>query len=116
MTTAVGESSIHEALEVLRNSGVKSRYDNFIGGKFVPPTTGRYFVSTSPINQEPICEFARSGAADVELALDAAHAIKDQWAHTSPAARSTCLMRIADALEQNLEILALAETLDNGKP
>jgi aldehyde dehydrogenase len=115
-TTAVPTSSIHDALEVLHKGGVRSRYENFIGGKWVPPTTGRYFTSTSPINSEPICEFARSGVADVELALDAAHAIKDEWAHTSPAARSTCLLRIADALEQNLEVLALAETLDNGKP
>ena len=78
MSTAAGQSSIHEALEVLHKSGVKSRYDNFIGGKFVPPTAGLYFVGHSPINQEPICEFARSASADVELALDAAHAIKDQ--------------------------------------
>ena len=116
MTTAAGQSSIHDALEVLHQSGVKTRYDNYIGGNFVPPTTGRYFVSTSPINQEPICEFARSGAADVELALDAAHAIKDQWAHTSQAERSTALLKIASVLEENLETLALAETLDNGKP
>ena len=91
MATTAGQSSIHDALEVLHMSGVKHRYDNYIGGKFVPPTTGRYFVSHSPINQEPICEFARSGAADVELALDAAHAIKDKWAHTSPADRATAL-------------------------
>jgi aldehyde dehydrogenase len=116
MTTAAGQSSIHDALEVLHKSGVKSRYGNYIGGKFVPPTTGRYFVSHSPINQEPICEFARSGAADVELALDAAHAIKDQWANTSPVDRATALLKIANVLEENLETLALAETLDNGKP
>ena len=116
MATTAGQSSIHDALEVLHMSGVKHRYDNYIGGKFVPPTTGRYFVSHSPINQEPICEFARSGAADVELALDAAHAIKDKWAHTSAADRATALLRIANVLEENLETLALAETLDNGKP
>jgi aldehyde dehydrogenase len=116
METAVSQSSIHDALEVLHKSGVKSRYGNYIGGKFVPPTTGRYFVSHSPINQEPICEFARSGAADVELALDAAHAVKDQWAHTSPADRAAALLKIANVLEENLETLALAETLDNGKP
>ncbi len=116
MATTAGQSSIHDALEVLHMSGVKHRYDNYIGGKFVPPTTGRYFVSHSPINQEPICEFARSGAADVELALDAAHAIKDKWAHTSAADRATALLKIANVLEENLETLALAETLDNGKP
>ena len=110
MATTAGQSSIHDALEVLHMSGVKHRYDNYIGGKFVPPTTGRYFVSHSPINQEPICEFARSGAADVELALDAAHAIKDKWAHTSAADRATALLKIANVLEENLETLALAET------
>jgi aldehyde dehydrogenase len=115
-TTIAPSSSIHDALEVLHKSGVKSRYDNFIGGKWVPPTTGRYFVSHSPINAEPICEFARSGVADVEKALDAAHAVKEEWGHTSPAARAAALLKIADVLEQNLETLALAETLDNGKP
>ena len=115
-TTVAPSSSIHDALEVLHKSGVKSRYDNFVGGKWVPPTTGRYFVSHSPINAEPICEFARSGVADVELALDAAHAVKEEWTHTSPAARAAALLKIADVLEENLETLALAETLDNGKP
>jgi len=116
MATATGQSSIHEALETLHKAGVRSRYDNYIGGKWVPPTTGRYFVSQSPINAEPICEFARSGPADVELALDAAHAVREEWGHTSPAARAAVLLKIADVIEQNLEILALAETLDNGKP
>jgi len=116
MATVVGQSSIHDALETLHKAGVRSRYDNYIGGKWAPPTTGRYFVSHSPINAEPICEFARSGAADVEKALDAAHAVREEWAHTSPAARATVLLKIADVVEQNLETLALAETLDNGKP
>jgi len=116
MATVVGQSSIHDALETLHKAGVRSRYDNYIGGKWAPPTTGRYFVSHSPINAEPICEFARSGAADVEKALDAAHAVREEWAHTSPAARATVLLKIADVVEQNQETLALAETLDNGKP
>ena len=112
----VAQSSIYDTLEVLHKSGVRTRYENFIGGKWVPPTTGRYFTSYSPINQEPICEFARSGAADIERALDAAHAVKEEWGHTSPAVRSALLLKIADVLEQNLETLATAETLDNGKP
>jgi len=85
MTTAVSHSSIDEALETLRKAGVRSRYENYIGGKWTPPTTGRYFVSHSPINAEPICEFARSGVEDVEKALDAAHAVKEKWGHTSAA-------------------------------
>jgi len=116
MTTATSHSSIDDALETLHKAGVRTRYDNYIGGKWTPPTTGRYFVSHSPINAEPICEFARSGVADVEKALDAAHAIKDKWGHTSAAERSAVLLKIADVVEQNLETLALAETIDNGKP
>ena len=116
MTTAVSHSSIDEALETLRKAGVRSRYENYIGGKWTPPTTGRYFVSHSPINAEPICEFARSGVEDVEKALDAAHAVKEKWGHTSAAERAAVLLKIADVIEQNQETLALAETMDNGKP
>ena len=116
MAIAVNQSSIHDVLETLHKAGVRSRYDNYIGGKWVPPTTGRYFVSQSPVNAEPICEFARSGPADVEKALDAAHAVKDEWGHTSPAERAAVMLKIADVVEQNLETLALAESLDNGKP
>ena len=70
----------------------------------------------SPINREPIAEIAKSTPEDVEKALDAAHAAKDAWAHTSPAARAAILNKIADAMEENLEILAVAGTIDNGKP
>jgi aldehyde dehydrogenase len=116
MATAVAHSTILDALDTLHKAGVRSRYNNYIGGKWVSPSTGRYFVSQSPINAEPICEFARSEAEDVEKALDAAHAIREEWGHTPAVARATALLKIADVLERNLETLALAETLDNGKP
>jgi len=115
MSTSV-HSSISDALDTLHAAGVRTRYDNYIGGRWLQPTTGRYFVSHSPINGEPICEFARSAPADVELALDSAHAVREQWGHTSPAERASILLRVADAIDKNLETLALAETLDNGKP
>ncbi|MBA4790099.1 MAG: aldehyde dehydrogenase [Rhizobiales bacterium] len=92
------------------------RYDNFIGGQYVAPKSGRYFENTSPINGRVIGEIARSEAADVEAALDAAHAAKEAWGRTSPAERARMLMRIADVMEENLDTLALAETWDNGKP
>ncbi|MEW6124837.1 MAG: aldehyde dehydrogenase [Pseudomonadota bacterium] len=92
------------------------RYDNFIGGQYVAPKSGRYFENTSPINGRVIGEIARSDAADVEAALDAAHAAKEAWGRTSPAERARMLMRIADVMEENLDTLALAETWDNGKP
>jgi aldehyde dehydrogenase len=97
-------------------SPFKTRYDNFIGGKFVPPVNGRYFQNITPITGQVVCEVARSDAADVELALDAAHAAKGAWGRTSPAARANILLKVADALEANLPLLAAAETWDNGKP
>ena len=93
----------------------KSRYENFIGGKWTPPVQGEYFENISPINGKTFCEIPRSTAEDIELALDAAHAAKDSWAKTSVTERSNILLRIADRLEQNLETLAVAETWDNGK-
>ncbi|MFC4125650.1 aldehyde dehydrogenase [Nocardia rhizosphaerae] len=92
------------------------RYDNFIDGKWVPPVEGRYFENTSPVDGQPFCEIARSTAADVELALDAAHRAADTWGATSAAERANILNKIADRIEGNLEALAVAETWDNGKP
>ncbi|MDR7232641.1 aldehyde dehydrogenase [Caulobacter sp. BE264] len=107
----------HKAIETMRAAPLfKARYDNFIGGAWSAPTTGEYFADHSPINGDRIAEFALSGPADVELALDAAHRAKAGWARLSPAERSRLLSRVADRLEQNLDLLALAETLDNGKP
>ncbi len=97
-------------------SPFKARYDNFIGGKWVAPAAGRYFENTSPITGRPVCEIARSDATDVDLALDAAHAARESWGNTSPAARARVLSKMADLMEENLETIALAETWDNGKP
>ncbi|MFC5474293.1 aldehyde dehydrogenase [Paraherbaspirillum soli] len=94
----------------------KQRYDNFIGGKFVPPVKGEYFENISPVIGKTFCEVARSSAEDVELALDAAHAAKASWGKTSPAERANILNKIADRMEANLAMLATAETIDNGKP
>jgi aldehyde dehydrogenase len=92
------------------------RYDNFIGGQWVAPKAGKYFDNISPVNGQPIGEVARSEAADIEAALDAAHKAKDAWGKTSPAERGLILNRIADRIEENLDLLATAETWDNGKP
>ncbi|WP_116131584.1 aldehyde dehydrogenase [Tropicimonas sp. IMCC34043] len=97
-------------------SPFKARYDNYIGGKFVAPVNGRYFDNITPITGEVVCEVARSDAADVEAALDAAHAAREAWGHTSAAERAMTLLKIADVIEQNLELIATAETWDNGKP
>ncbi|MBH0236615.1 aldehyde dehydrogenase [Methylobrevis albus] len=92
------------------------RYENFIGGAWVAPKAGRYFTNYSPVNGQPLCEIARSDAADIEAALDAAHAVKDSWGRTSAAERARILNLIADRMEEKLDLLALAETWDNGKP
>jgi aldehyde dehydrogenase len=94
----------------------KARYGNFIGGKFVESVGGRYFENTSPVNGQVLCEIARSGAADIDAALDAAHAAKDAWGRTSAAERAVALNAIAQRMEDNLDLLAAAETWDNGKP
>src|SRR5437773_1612824 len=92
------------------------RYGNYINGKWAGPRSGRYFENFSPVNGRLLCEIARSDANDVEDALDAAHAAKDAWGRTSVAERALILNRIADRMEANLQTLALAETIDNGKP
>ena len=92
------------------------RYDNFIGGKWVAPKSGKYFDNASPVTGQVVCKIARSDALDIEAALDAAHAAKDAWGRTSVVERALILNRIADRMEENLERLAVAETWDNGKP
>ncbi|MCP2168429.1 aldehyde dehydrogenase [Goodfellowiella coeruleoviolacea] len=92
------------------------RYDNFIGGEWVAPVEGRYFDNVSPVDGRTFCQVARSSAADIELALDAAHAAAEKWGSTSAAQRAGVLNRIADRIEEHLERLAVAETWENGKP
>jgi aldehyde dehydrogenase len=93
----------------------KKRYENFIGGEWTPPVGGEYFANPSPVDGADFCEVPRSKAADIELALDAAHKAAPTWTRTSVAERSTMLLKIADRIEQNLEKLAAVETWDNGK-
>ena len=108
---------LQQALEQLRGQvAIRGRYDNFIGGQWVAPVEGRYFDNLSPVTGQKVCEIARSQAADIELALDAAHKAKDAWGRTSPTERSNMLLRIADRMEEKLALLALVETIDNGKP
>ncbi len=95
---------------------VAERYGNFVGGTFVEPIDGAYRDNLTPVTGALICKVADSTAADVEWALDAAHAAKDDWARRSPTERAAVLNAIADAMQENLEMLAVAESWDNGKP
>ena len=94
----------------------KDKYNNFINGKYVAPKSGQYFENPTPISGEVLCEIARSNEDDVNLALDAAHAAFPKWGKTSLTERANMLNKIADIMESNVNLLAAAETLDNGKP
>ncbi len=102
--------------DVAKEIAIRPHYDNFIGGGWVAATRGQTFENISPIDGQVICTVARSTAEDVELALDAAHAASEAWGDTSPAERARVLLRIADRMEERLDLLALVETIDNGKP
>ncbi len=95
---------------------LKARYKNFIGGEWVAPLSGEYFVNLTPVTGRPLCEVADSGRSDIDLALDATHAARAGWAATSVQKRAAILHRIAERMEQNLELLSSVETWDNGKP
>ena len=108
------------SLELLKKMGVtipyKAQYENFIGGKWVAPVKGEYFDVISPITGQNYTKAARSSAEDVDLALDASHAAAEAWGKTSATERSNILLKIADRIEANLELIATADTIDNGKP
>ncbi|WP_085993966.1 acetaldehyde dehydrogenase ExaC [Oceanobacillus senegalensis] len=93
----------------------REKYDNFIGGEWVAPVKGEYFDVKTPVTGQVFTKAARSSEEDIELALDAAHAAKDAWGKTSAAERARILNKIADRIEENLEMIAVAETWDNGK-
>ena len=93
----------------------KPRYEHWIGGEWVKPAQGQYFEDISPVNGKPFCEVARGTAEDIEAALDAAHKAAPAWGKTSATERASVLNRIADVIDANTELLALAETWDNGK-
>ena len=99
----------------MKRPAFKSHYDNFIGGKFVPPVKGIYFDNISPIDGKVFTKAARSSKEDVELALDAAHEAFKTWSKSSPTYRSNILLKVAQKIEDNLDYLATVETIDNGK-
>ncbi|MEO1239250.1 MAG: aldehyde dehydrogenase family protein [Pseudomonadota bacterium] len=115
-TDAAGPSAALDSAHLGVDFPYKAKYGNFINGEFVDPKSGQWFENVTPLTGEVITTVARSNAADIEAALDAAHAAAPAFGKTSLAERSTMLFRIADRIEENLMTLAVAETLDNGKP
>jgi NAD-dependent aldehyde dehydrogenases len=94
----------------------RSKYDHWINGEYVAPSSGEYFENVSPVNGKVFCEVARGNAADIDKALDAAHAAAPAFGKTSPTERAVMLNKIADRMEQHLEEIAVAECWENGKP
>ena len=95
---------------------IRDRYENYIGGKWVAPAMDEYFDNISPVTGQVVCQVARGTAQDIEAALDAGHAAKGAWGKLSATERSNILLKIADRMEANLDVIAMAETIDNGKP
>ena len=116
MSAEMKVSSVLDTSHLKVKFPFKAKYGNYINGKFVEPKSGKYFDNTSPISNEKICAVARSNEKDVDAALDAAHAAFPSWGKTSITERSNMLLKVADAIEKNLNTLAVAECLDNGKP
>ena len=110
------ETAVKKSETLVERPTFKSQYENFIGGEWVAPVKGAYFDNISPVDGSLISKVPRSSKEDIELALDSAYKVKEQWANTSVTERSNLLFKIADIVEKNLETLAAVETVDNGKP
>ena len=88
----------------------KPRYEHWIGGQWAAPVKGQYFEDISPVNGKAFTEVARGTAEDIDAALDAAEKAAPAWGRTSTTERAAVLNRIADVIDANLELLAVAET------
>ncbi len=101
--------------DLIQRPNFKDKYDNYIGGKFVAPTSGNYFDVVSPVDGKVFTKAAHSTKEDIELAVNAAHIAFQKWSKVSTTDRSNLLIKIAQVMEDNLAYLAAAETVDNGK-
>src|SRR5215217_2129899 len=111
----VTESKSSVAQNLAQRPEFKEKYGNFINGEFVEPVKGEYFENLSPIDGQVFTKAARSTKEDIDKALDAAHAAFPSWSKTAATYRSNLLLKIAQVIEDNLEYLAIVETIDNGK-
>src|SRR4030081_2706769 len=94
---------------------LKKRYDNFIGGEWVAPLSGQYFENVTPVTGQVLCEIARSNAADVDRALDAAHAAKKMWGKTSAAGGGGGVEKFAGGEGKNFEMVGGGEAGEQRK-
>lgn len=95
---------------------LKSRYDLFIGGKFVAPKSGKYFDSINPATEEVLAQIALANQGDVDAAYQAAQKAFGPWSRLPGAERGKYLYRIARLIQDRAREFAVAETMDGGKP
>lgn len=95
---------------------LKEKYDNYINGQWTPPANGKYFDVITPLDGTVMAKAAHSNEQDLDKAVNAAEEAFKTWGKTSVTERSIILNKIADRMEANLENIAVAETMDNGKP
>lgn len=91
-------------------------YGLLINGEWTQGTEGKLLTSYNPANGEPLAQFVDASDADVDAAVEAAQAAFKSWRLTTATDRATILNKIADVIDENHELFALQETLDNGKP
>jgi aldehyde dehydrogenase (NAD+) len=95
---------------------LERRYGLYIGGKHISPKSRSWFTTISPATEEPLAEIAQAGQKDVALAVGAAREAFRTWSRRKPAERAKVLFRIARVLQERARELAVAESLDGGKP
>lgn len=98
------------------NVNLKEHYGLYIGGKFVPASDGAEFETTNPATGEHLAYCAEATWEDVDAAVNAAWKAFPAWKKVDPIQRAEILNKIADRIDENAELLATVETLDNGKP
>lgn len=98
------------------NLAIPYHLENYIGGNFIAPLSGEFIDGINPATAEVFCQIPNSNAKDINVAVNAAKNAFDSWSNTSVEQRFSILTKIADLIDENFELLALAETNDNGKP
>ena len=98
------------------NVNLDAKYELYINGQWVAPSGGKYFTTTNPATGEKLAECAEATKEDVDAAVQAAWAAFPAWRDLEPDKRAAILLKIADIIDENKELLATIESMDNGKP
>ena len=117
MTDSNNKWEYAPSLEGIAHIQLKDKYDLFIDGKWVKPSSGRYFASVNPANEEKLADIAWASESDVDLAVKAARkAYVEVWSKMKASERAKYIFRIARLMQERAREFAVIETLDGGKP